>query len=177
MMFFFIFIFVLENRDLRKQIEQLTADYERLKKRSSREIDRLREENIFLSKINDDFGKENDDLLAQIKRYEKYRVLRSLQPKIDDRPSVKVKTTKLKGKKPVRCTDDELDYARSSSEGNETEYEEKNEKGARVCLILILLCFFFFFLILLIYYNLGQNEDGFENHEREMGFRLRRDIH
>ena len=79
MMFFFIFIFVLENRDLRKQIEQLTADYERLKKRSSREIDRLREENIFLSKINDDFGKENDDLLAQIKRYEKYRVPRSLQ--------------------------------------------------------------------------------------------------
>ena len=102
----------------------------------------MQEENIFLSKINDDFGKENDDLLAQIKRYEKYRVPRSLQPKIDDRPSVKVKTTKSKGKKPVRCTDDELDYARSSSEGNETEYEEKNEKDTRVCLILIL----FFFL-------------------------------
>ena len=66
-------------------------------------------------------------------------MLRLLQPKIDDRPSVKVKATKSKGKKLVRYTDDELDYSQSSSEGNETEYEEKNEKGARVCWVSILL--------------------------------------
>lgn len=139
MNFFFFFLYILENRELRNQIEQLTADYAKLEKRTSREIDRLRGENKFLADINDDIGKENDELHKQLERYVKYRLPRSLQRKTDDRPSVNVKATKSKGKKPVRCSDDELDYSQSSSEGNETEYEEKNENGARVCLNSILL--------------------------------------
>jgi hypothetical protein len=108
-----------------------------LDRTTSREIGRLRDENKFLAEINDVFGKKNDELQSQLDRYGKYRLPRSLQRKTDDGPSVKA--TKSKGKKPVRCTDDELDYSQSSSEGNETEYEEKNEKGARVCWVSILL--------------------------------------
>jgi len=129
------FAFLIENMELKRKLEELTAKYERLDKKTSREIDRLRDENKFLAEINDAFGKENDELQEQLDRYVKYRLLRSLQRKTDDGPSVKA--TKSKGKKPVRCSDDEPEQ--SNSEGNGTDYEESNEKGVRVCYGSILL--------------------------------------
>ena len=135
---FLFFVFLLENMELKRKLEQLTAKYERLDKKTSREIERLRDENKFLAEINDAFGKENDELQEQLDRYVKYRLPRSLQRKTGDGPSVKA--TKSKGKKPIRCSDDELEQ--SNFEGNRTDYEESNEKGDRVCCGSILLWFF-----------------------------------
>jgi hypothetical protein len=123
-------------------------EYSRLEKRTSREIRRLRDETTFLAQINEEFGKENDELQSQIDRLTKYRLPNSLQQKNkkndgeknDDWPSAKRRKTekkaKSKGKKAVHCTDDELEYdsaAKSGSEVSEPEFEEKDEKGARVC--------------------------------------------
>ena len=46
------------------------------------------------------------------------------------------KKARSKDKKPVHCTDDELEYnstSKSSSEVSEPKYEEKDEKEAKIC--------------------------------------------
>jgi len=106
---FLFFFFFLENMELKRKLEQLTVKYERLDKKMSRKIERLRDENKFLAKINDAFGKENDELQEQLDRYVKYRLPRSLQRKTDDGPSVKA--TKSKSKKLVCLSDDEPDQS------------------------------------------------------------------
>jgi hypothetical protein len=115
-------------------------------------------QNRFPSKINEEFGKENDDLQSQIDWLTKYRLPISLQQKKkkteqddDDGPSAKwQKKAKSKGKKPVHCTDDELEYnpTNSNSEVYEPasdEKDEKNEKRARVWFLVILFVFSDFF--------------------------------
>ena len=102
----------------------------------------MQDENIFLAEINNKFGKENDDLQSQIGHLTKYRIPKSLQlrkkydEKSDDRPFAKwwkiEKKVSLKGKKKVLCTNDELEYE-STPKFSEPEYEEKDEKGVRVC--------------------------------------------
>ncbi len=54
--------------ELKRKLEQLTAKYERLDKKTSCEIEHLWDKNKFLAKINDAFGKENDELLGAAKK-------------------------------------------------------------------------------------------------------------
>ena len=101
----------------------------------SRQIKKLTSENHFLAEVNEAFANENDELRDSVNRYSSYRLPKSLrqQEHDDNRPSKRPKTKKSKGKKPVRVTDDELEYD-SNSEEHEPEIDELNVKGARVCL-------------------------------------------
>ena len=72
-----------------------------------------------------------------VDRYATYRLPKSFrqQEPDDNQPSKHPKTTKKsKGKKPVRVTDDKLEYDSNSEEREEHELDELNVKGARVCL-------------------------------------------
>ena len=72
-----------------------------------------------------------------VNRYATYQLPKSFrqQESDDNRPSKHLKTAKkLKGKKPVRITDDELEYDFNSEEREEHEPDELNVKGVRVCL-------------------------------------------
>src|SRR6266498_530259 len=95
-------------------------------------------------KINDKFGKENDELQERIDQFSKYRLLKSFwQHKNDDDHDVefghKSKKRRSKGKKLVHCSADELEYnSTNSNSSNELVTEELNVKEARVCLILVL---------------------------------------
>ena len=112
------------------QLENTTADL-------SRQVKKLTSENRFLAEVNEAFANENDELRDSVDRYATYRLPKSFrqQESDDNRPSKRPKTTKKsKGKKPVRVTDDELEYDSNSEEHDEHEPDELNVKGARVCL-------------------------------------------
>jgi hypothetical protein len=110
------------------QLESTNADL-------SRQNKKLNSKNHFLAEVNEAFATENDELRDSVERYSRYRLPKSLrqQEPDDNRPSKRPKTTKSKGKKPVRVTDDELEYD-SNSEEHEPEIDKLNVKGARVCL-------------------------------------------
>jgi len=113
------------------QLENTTVDL-------SRQVKKLTAENHFLAEVNEAFANENDELRDSVDRYSTYRLPKSFRQQKDDdnRPSKRPKTTKKsKGKKPVRVTDDELEYNFNSEEQQEEhEPDELNVKGARVCL-------------------------------------------
>jgi len=134
--FFYTKVYFLENRKLRDQIAALKRENERLGER----VKTFDAENRFLVRINEAFADENDVFQERLTRITRHRLPISLQKSDDnDGPSAKRRKSnvkaKSKGKKPVHYSDDELDDSQSSLEGNETEHEEKNEKGARVCLL------------------------------------------
>src|SRR6266542_1951187 len=103
----------------------------------------LRDENRFLAKINDKFGKENNELRERIDRFLKYQLLKLFrQQKNDDdhdnKFGHKSKKRRSKGKKLVHCSADELEYnSTNSNSSNELVIKELNVKEARVCLILV----------------------------------------
>src|SRR6266545_757712 len=109
----------------------------------SRENKLLRDKNHFLAKINDEFGKENDELREKIDRFLKYRLPKSFRQQKndddhDDEFGHKSKKRQSKGKKLVHCFADELEYnSTNSNSSNEPVTEEPNAKEARVCLILV----------------------------------------
>lgn len=112
------------------QLENTTVDL-------SRQVKKLTAENHFLAEVNEAFANENDELRDSVDRYATYRLPKSFRQQKDDdnRPSKRPKTTKKsKGKKPVRVTDDELEYNSNSEDPDEHEPDELNIKGARVCL-------------------------------------------
>ena len=112
------------------QLEKTTVDL-------SRQVKKLTSENHFLAGVNEAFANENDELQDSVDRYATYRLPKSFrqQEPDDNRPSKRPKTTKKsKGKKPVRITDDKLEYDSNSEEQEEHEPDELNVKGARVCL-------------------------------------------
>ena len=117
---------------------------ERANHKISRENKLLRDKNHFLAKINDEFGKKNDELQERINRFLKYRLPKSFwQQKNDDNHDDefghKLKKRRSKGKKPVHYSADELEYnSMNSNSSNEPVTEEPNMKKARVCLILVL---------------------------------------
>ena len=134
--FFYIKVYFLENRKLRDQIAALKRENERLGER----VKTFDAENRFLVHINEAFADENDVLQERLTQITCHQLPISLQKSDNnDRPFAKRQISnvkaKSKGKKPVHCSDDELDDSQSSSEGNEMEHKEKNEKGARVCLL------------------------------------------
>ena len=96
----------------------------------SRQNKRLNSENHFLAEVNEAFANENDELRDSVEYYTSYRLPKSLrqQEPDDNRPSKHPKTTKSKGKKPVRVTDDELEYDSNSEEQEEHEPDELNVK-------------------------------------------------
>ena len=104
----------------------------------------LRDKNRFLAKINDEFGKENDELQERIDRFSKYRLPKSFRQQKndndhDDEFGHKSKKRRSKGKKPVHCSADELEYnSMNSNSSNEPVTKELNVKEVRVCLILVL---------------------------------------
>ena len=88
-------------------------------------------------KVNKAFTNKNDELQNSVDHYLTYRLLKSFRQQEPDgnQLSKRLKITKkLKGKKPVRITDDELEYDSNSEEREEHEPNELNVKGARVCL-------------------------------------------
>ena len=103
----------------------------------SRQVKKLTAENHFLAEVNETFTNENDELRDSVDRYATYRLPKSFrqQEPDDNWPSKRLKTMKKsKGKKPVRVTDDELEYNSNSEEQQEEhELDELNVKGARVC--------------------------------------------
>lgn len=137
-------ILYVENRKLKNELAELRSRFSQLERTNadlSRENSKLKNENHFLAGINEAFANENDDLRESVERFSKYRLPKSLRQQDDgNRPSKRPKTTKSKGKKAVRVSDDELEYD-SNSEEQRTESEEKDVKGARVCLNYII--FFF----------------------------------
>src|SRR6266542_5983773 len=116
---------------------------ERVNYEISRENKLLRDKNRFLAKINDEFGKKNNELRERIDRFSKYRLPKSfLQQKNDDDHNDefghKLKKRRSKGKKPVHCSTDKLEYnLMNSNSSNEPVTEEPNTKEVRVCLILV----------------------------------------
>jgi FtsZ-binding cell division protein ZapB len=132
-------ILYVEIRRLKKEVTELRTRCSQLEKSTtdlSRENKKLTNENQFLAKVNEAFATENDELRESVERYSNYRLPKSFrQQGRDERSSKRQKTTKSKGKKPVRVTDDELDdeSTDSSSEEHGPEIEEQDKKGARVC--------------------------------------------
>ncbi len=117
---------------------------ERANHEISHENKLLRDKNRFLVKINDEFGKKNDELQERIDWFLKYRLPKSFQQQKndddhDDEFGHKSKKRWSKGKKPVHCSADELEYNSTNfNSSNEPVTEESNAKEARVCLILVL---------------------------------------
>ena len=112
------------------QLENTTVDL-------SRQVKKLTSKNHFLAEVNEAFANENDELRDSVDRYATYRLPKSFrrQEPDDNQPSKRLKTTKKsKGKKPVRVTDNELEYDSNSEEREEHELDELNVKGFRVCL-------------------------------------------
>ena len=112
------------------QLENTTVDL-------SRQVKKLTSKNHFLADVNEAFANENDELRDSVDRYTTYQLSKSFrQQELDDnRPSKHSKTMKkLKGKKPVCVTDDELEYDSNLEEREEHEPDKLNVKGARVCL-------------------------------------------
>ena len=102
----------------------------------SRQNKQLNSENHFLVQINEAFATENDELRGKLDRFLKIRLPKSIGQQSDtDRPS-KRKATKSKGKKAVRCSDDELPSSEGSEPAEKKQKNEENEKGARVSIIL-----------------------------------------
>ncbi len=102
------------------------------------------DKNTFFAEINEKFGRKNDNLQSQIDWLMKYRLPKSLQQKNkkndeknNDRPSAKwQKKAKLKGKKSVYHTNDEFEYKsmlKPNSKDDKSDFNETDEKGARVC--------------------------------------------
>ena len=91
---------------------------------------RLLDENKFLTKINEEFGKENDDLRESLDRYTNFTMLKSFnkEKQNNDRPLKRQKTLESKGKKPV-CDQEDDD------EPFEPQIDEQDDKGARVCFV------------------------------------------
>src|SRR2546421_7395576 len=101
-----------------------------IRKYDSRQVKKLTSKNHFLAEVNEAFANENDELRDSVNCYATYRL-----PKSFRQPSKCPKTMKKsKGKKPVRVTDDELEYDSNSEEREEYEPDELNLKGVRVCL-------------------------------------------
>ena len=99
------------------------------------QVKKLTSENHFLAEVNEAFANENDELRDSVDRYVTYRLPKSFrqQEPDDNWPFKRLKTTKKsKDKKPVRVTDDELEYDSNSKEREEHEPDELNIKGARV---------------------------------------------
>src|SRR6266542_2227942 len=120
------------------------AQLERANHEISRKNKLLHDENCFLAKINDEFGKENDKLWERIDRFSKYQLPKLFQQQKndddhDDEFGYKSKKRRSKGKKLIHCFTDELEYnSTNSNSSNELVIKELNVKEARVCLILVL---------------------------------------
>ena len=133
--------------DFQKELDELRMKcvwLERANHEISRKNKLLYDENHFLAKINDEFGKENDELQERIDWFLKYQLPKSFRQQKnddnhDDEFGHKSKKRWLKGKKLVHCFTDELEYnLTNSNSSNELVTKELNVKEARVCLILVL---------------------------------------
>ena len=96
------------------------AQLERANHEISCENKLLRDKNRFLAKINDEFGKENDELRERIDRFLKYQLPKSFQQQKndndhDDEFGHKSKKRRSKGKKLIHCFADKLEYNSTNS--------------------------------------------------------------
>ena len=110
------------------QLENTTVDL-------SRQVKKLTSKNHFLAEVNESFANENDELRDSVDHYVTYRLPKSFrqQEPDDNRPFKRLKTMKKsKGKKPVRFSDDELEYDSNSKEREEHEPDKLNVKGANL---------------------------------------------
>lgn len=153
--------FAEENKRLREELAELKLKNSRLEKRQEEivnhskkianemqslrnEIFNLREENNLLLSLNQEFGKENDELNVRLEQFEfggeNYEIPERFEEyqEDDERPSKCQKNvkSKSKGKKPVR-SDYEEEYSDYEESAQAPQDALINEKEARVCNFLV----------------------------------------
>ena len=146
MFFFLILYFFTAVQVLKTRLSEMERKNSQLKQHSetmSRELSRLREDNVFLAAVNEEFGRENDEfkrknhelekenaeLKEKLGRFQVYRLPESLtQSDRDSKRRRGSKSNKRKGKKPIHHGYDE-----SSENDSGATSEEPEESDARVC--------------------------------------------
>ncbi|RHZ88700.1 hypothetical protein Glove_21g154 [Diversispora epigaea] len=67
-----------EITELKRQNSQMEIDFEEKLEKSQENINQMKEEIDFLANINQQFGAENDQLIKNLDRFRKYRILESI---------------------------------------------------------------------------------------------------
>ncbi|RHZ87210.1 hypothetical protein Glove_39g4 [Diversispora epigaea] len=129
-----------EIAELKRQNSQMKIDFEEKLEKSQENINQMKEEIDFLTNINQQFGAENDQLIKNLDRFQKYRILKSISVRSSPGdsgteseiiPSKRPKGQKLKSKKIAKTNKGKRVFGNDSEEDTESD-DEKNEKDARV---------------------------------------------
>ncbi|RHZ87614.1 hypothetical protein Glove_33g62 [Diversispora epigaea] len=142
------FISFSENRKLKEEIaelkrqnSQMKINFEEKLEKSQENINQMKEEIDFLANINQQFGAENDQLIKNLDRFQKYRIPESISVRSSPGdsgteseiiPSKRPKGRKLKSKKIAKTNKGKRVFGNDSEEEDTESDDEKNEKGARV---------------------------------------------
>ncbi|RHZ75490.1 hypothetical protein Glove_213g163 [Diversispora epigaea] len=141
------FISFSENQKLKKEIaelkrqdSQMKIDFEEKLEKSQENINQMKEEIDFLANINQQFSTENDQLIKNLDRFRKYRILESISVRSSPGdsgteseiiPSKRPKGRKLKSKKIAKTNKGKRVFGNDSEEDDTESDDEKNEKDAR----------------------------------------------
>ncbi|RHZ53559.1 hypothetical protein Glove_441g44 [Diversispora epigaea] len=136
-----------ENQKLKKEIaklkrqnSQMEIDFEEKLEKSQENINQMKEKIDFLANINQQFGAENNQLIKNLDRFQKYRIPEfiSVRSSPDDSgtkseiiPLKRPKGQKLKSKKIVKTNKGKRVFGNDSEEKDTESDDEKNEKDAR----------------------------------------------
>ncbi|CAB4430169.1 unnamed protein product [Rhizophagus irregularis] len=111
-----------ENLKLKKQIDEVQVENARLQRENSRLFDK----NRFLTRINEAFANENDDLRESLNRYSRIHLPKAIHRQTDlEQPAKRKK--RIKTKKSERY-EEESEEERSGSNNND-EYDEKEARA------------------------------------------------
>jgi hypothetical protein len=133
----------------------------------NKENEKLKAELEWLAGVNNEFGVQNENLLAEIERYKRYRFPASARSSPE--PGSEIEIESLSSKRPrtrsssrsfrskkSRKTDkgkSKMSETEAGSSDSEYEMDEMNEKEARVCNLIkihnAILDYYFFHLILI----------------------------
>ncbi|RHZ71565.1 hypothetical protein Glove_256g41 [Diversispora epigaea] len=134
-----------ENRKLKEEIAELKRQNSQMEieeklEKNQENINQMKEEIDFLTNINQQFGVENDQLIKNLDRFQKYRIPESIsvrsssgdsgtEPEIIS--SKRPKGRKLKSKKIAKTNKRKRVFGNNSEEDIESD-DEKNEKDVSV---------------------------------------------
>ncbi|RHZ60638.1 hypothetical protein Glove_351g8 [Diversispora epigaea] len=112
-----------EIAELKRQNSQMEIDFEEKLEKSQENINQMKEEIDFLANINQQFGAENDQLIKNLDRFQKYRISESIS--VRSSPGDSGTESEIIPSKRKRV------FGNDSEEEDTESDDEKNEKDAR----------------------------------------------